>query len=292
MDVWHFLPVVLYVIYRLFIFIYDSGQPGFSENQNGILMKRWAMGAVGSFTGFFNTIQQLLYLAFSLQLYFVYSKRIKNFFSNTFRLQLNWLRNFLFIYTFLFLYGALQDVVNISIVELTWIEKWWYQFFSALAVIYIGIKGFFTDTTTLNGLDFNRRENFPNNKIKDMTNLAMKGKASLPTETERQRVMDYMISEKPYLDADLNITDLANSLKMSRSQLSETINLGFGKNFNDFINTYRVDAVKDMLSKNAQRKLSLLGIAYECGFNSKATFNRVFKKITGNSPTDYLKVTT
>ena len=236
MDVWHFLPVVLYVIYRLFIFIYDSGQPGFSENQNGILMKRWAMGAVGSFTGFFNTIQQLLYLAFSLQLYFVYSKRIKNFFSNTYRLQLNWLRNFLFIYTFLFLYGALQDVVNISIVELTWIEKWWYQFFSALAVIYIGIKGFFTDTTTLNGLDFNRRENFPNNKIKDMTNLAMKGKASLPTETERQRVMDYMISEKPYLDADLNITDLANSLKMSRSQLSETINLGFGKNFNDFIN--------------------------------------------------------
>ena len=58
------------------------------------------------------------------------------------------------------------------------------------------------------------------------------------------------------------------------------------------LSTYRVDAVKDMLSKNAQRKLSLLGIAYECGFNSKATFNRVFKKITGNSPTDYLKVTT
>jgi len=58
------------------------------------------------------------------------------------------------------------------------------------------------------------------------------------------------------------------------------------------LSTYRVDAVKDMLSKNAQRNLSLLGIAYECGFNSKATFNRVFKKITGNSPTDYLKVTT
>ena len=75
---------------------------------------------------------------------------------------------------------------------------------------------------------------------------------------------------------------------MSRSQLSEVINEGFGKNFNDFVNSYRVEAVKQMLQDGKQKQLSLLGIAYDCGFNSKATFNRVFKKIAQTSPTEFV----
>ena len=63
----------------------------------------------------------------------------------------------------------------------------------------------------------------------------------------------------------------------------------FGKNFNDFVNAYRVEAFKAMLKENKHEQLSLLGIAQECGFNSKATFNRVFKKLTNTSPTEYLK---
>ena len=60
-------------------------------------------------------------------------------------------------------------------------------------------------------------------------------------------------------------------------------------NFNDFINEYRVKAFKTAVENGKQQKLSLLGIAYECGFNSKATFNRVFKKFAHSSPSDYLK---
>jgi AraC-like DNA-binding protein len=75
---------------------------------------------------------------------------------------------------------------------------------------------------------------------------------------------------------------------MTRAQLSEIINTEFKKNFNDFVNGYRVKAFKTMLKNGKHKQLSLLGVAFECGFNSKATFNRVFKKLTNLSPTQYL----
>jgi len=97
-----------------------------------------------------------------------------------------------------------------------------------------------------------------------------------------------MENEKPFLNPDLNLTELSKMLKIPAPTLSDTINSGFEKNFNDFINSYRVQAVKNMLQEGKQEQLSLLGIAYECGFNSKATFNRVFKKLTDTSPSQYL----
>ena len=60
-------------------------------------------------------------------------------------------------------------------------------------------------------------------------------------------------------------------------------------NFNDFINHYRIEAVKEKLNFGEHHKTTLLGIAFDCGFNSKATFNRAFKKSTSLSPKDYLK---
>ena len=60
-------------------------------------------------------------------------------------------------------------------------------------------------------------------------------------------------------------------------------------NFNDFINHYRIEAVKEKLQKEEHKTSTLLGIAFDCGFNSKATFNRAFKKSIDLSPKDYLK---
>ena len=81
---------------------------------------------------------------------------------------------------------------------------------------------------------------------------------------------------------------LAKKLKTNIAVVSKTINQGFGLNFNDFINNYRIEAVKEMFAKGKHKKSTLIGIAYDCGFNSKATFNRAFKKNTGLSPKDYL----
>jgi AraC-like DNA-binding protein len=78
-------------------------------------------------------------------------------------------------------------------------------------------------------------------------------------------------------------------LKTNASVLSKMINQGFNLNFNDFINYYRIEAVKEKIKNGEQKTQTLLGIAYDCGFNSKATFNRAFKKATNQSPKDWIE---
>jgi YesN/AraC family two-component response regulator len=96
-----------------------------------------------------------------------------------------------------------------------------------------------------------------------------------------------MEKEKPWLDPELTLSDLAAQFQLNPVQLSALVNNGIGKNFNDFVNEYRVEAIKKRLDAGASKQFSLLGIAYECGFNSKATFNRAFKKHAGVTPGEY-----
>ena len=284
-HLWHFVPGIIYFLIKVIILIYDANQPGFSETQNGYLVQNFQWKYVDPFQSLFSYIQMVVYIVLTLQLYVTYRKNIQQYFSNTYALELNWIRNFLLIYTVLFVYDIGQTLVDIAITELSWIQKWWLQFLNALAIIYIGIKGYITNTDKLNGLDFNA------NTAVAFNSMSVDSKRPLSEELKenKQMVSDYFDQDKPYLDPDLNLITLSRKLKMSRSQLSEVVNEGFGKNFNDFVNTYRVEAVKQMLQDGKQEQLSLLGIALECGFNSKATFNRVFKKLTQTSPTEYLK---
>jgi AraC-like DNA-binding protein len=71
--------------------------------------------------------------------------------------------------------------------------------------------------------------------------------------------------------------------------LSQIINEYYQQNFFDFVNSYRIEAVKSKLQKPDYDAYSLLAIAYECGFGSKSSFNRIFKNITGQTPTQYKK---
>ncbi len=283
-HIWHFIPGIVYFLLKVIILAYDASQLGFSETQNGYLVQNFEWKYVAPFHSMVSYIQMIVYLVLTLQLYVAYRKNIQQYFSNTYTLELNWIRNFLLIYTALFIYDIGQTMVDISITELSWMQKWWLQFLNALAIIYIGIKGYMTDTDKLKGLDFNITiaSPFHSEGIKRELPLSEELQAS------RQMVSDYFELEKPYLDPDLNLNTLSRKLKMSRSQVSEVINEGFGKNFNDFVNSYRVEAVKQMLQEGKQEQLSLLGIAYDCGFNSKATFNRVFKKIAHTSPTEFV----
>ncbi|MGB3182478.1 MAG: helix-turn-helix domain-containing protein [Cyclobacteriaceae bacterium] len=98
----------------------------------------------------------------------------------------------------------------------------------------------------------------------------------------------YMETEKPYLDPELTLVSLAARLGMSRRELSDVINQGLNLRFNDFVNGYRVVETKRLIADGKHKTLSLLGLAYEAGFNSKATFNRAFKKAENRSPTEYL----
>ncbi len=90
-----------------------------------------------------------------------------------------------------------------------------------------------------------------------------------------------------YLDADLSLNSLAKGLGISIHELSRIINTGLRKNFNDFVNEFRIQDVARKMKDPAYDRITLLGIAYDCGFNSKTTFNRAFKQIIGKSPAEY-----
>ncbi len=90
-----------------------------------------------------------------------------------------------------------------------------------------------------------------------------------------------------YLDAELSLNSLARELGMPIHDLSRIINTGLRKNFNDFVNEFRIKEVTRKMKDPANNRITLLGIAYDCGFNSKTTFNRAFKEITGKNPAEY-----
>jgi AraC-like DNA-binding protein len=95
-----------------------------------------------------------------------------------------------------------------------------------------------------------------------------------------------MEKEKPYLDPKLSLSDLAGKLNISTNQLSQIINQKALVNFHDFVNGYRVEEFIRQAKTN--KNFSLLALALDSGFNSKSSFNYIFKKQKGLSPSQYL----
>ncbi len=110
-------------------------------------------------------------------------------------------------------------------------------------------------------------------------------------ERESKHLLDkltlFMSEKKPFLDGDVSLITLANSLDVNPKVLSFVINEHSNKNFNDYINNWRVEEVKKRLNDKAYKHYKMLSIAFDCGFNSKSTFNLAFKKATGLSPSQY-----
>lgn len=103
---------------------------------------------------------------------------------------------------------------------------------------------------------------------------------------ELKETLEYFMQhEKPYLNSDLRLGDLANSLNISRHHMSQIINEHFDTNFFDFINTYRIEESKDLLINEDQMNIS--DVIYSSGFNNKVSFYKTFKKHTGITPSQY-----
>jgi AraC-like DNA-binding protein len=102
-------------------------------------------------------------------------------------------------------------------------------------------------------------------------------------------ISNLMEKEKLYLHETLSLRTLANKLQKDPNLVSYILNHVFQKSFNDYVNELRIDEVKKKMNDPAYSHFKIVEIAFESGFNSKATFNRVFKKTTGKSPTEYKK---
>ncbi|KZS42590.1 hypothetical protein AWE51_03860 [Aquimarina aggregata] len=101
-------------------------------------------------------------------------------------------------------------------------------------------------------------------------------------------LLDLMLNQKPYLNPELKLHDLASLMNAPSHTLSDQINKELGLNFYDFINQYRVNEFKKRVVLPEYKNLTLIAIAHDVGFNSKTSFNRIFKKHTSITPSEFL----
>ncbi|WP_430907459.1 helix-turn-helix domain-containing protein [Maribacter sp. 2-571] len=113
------------------------------------------------------------------------------------------------------------------------------------------------------------------------------------TEADRTRyknkILACMENDKPYLDADLTQTNFASKIGISSYHFSEVLHYGFEQNFYNFINAYRIVEAQNLIKQTAHTDVKMIAIAFDSGFKNKASFNRVFKKHTGLTPSEYKK---
>jgi AraC-like DNA-binding protein len=192
--------------------------------------------------------------------------------------KLDWLRTFSFYFSvYLLLYLVL--VVILTFAKSYQIEIDYVMLFITSFVIYaigyvaVGNPEIFKATQEIEAPGINE------------TNASQPRNGSKFPEL-KEKLLRYMETNKPYLKSDLKISELADSLSVPYYHLSQLINDEFAVNFYDFVNKYRVEEAKKLLIEDT-RNFKILAIAYEVGFNSKATFNRVFKKVTELTPSEF-----
>ncbi len=112
---------------------------------------------------------------------------------------------------------------------------------------------------------------------------------TLETDTIFTEIESFMKTQLPFLNPDLNLKLLSQTMNIPERQISNAINKNSEQNFYSYINQYRVETVKNMLANNKQATYSIVGIGEAAGFNSKSSFYTNFKKVTGISPSQYIK---
>ena len=147
----------------------------------------------------------------------------------------------------------------------------------------------------VNGLVKDKRYNDYRKKLYGHINpqkSKSKQKPLLDPKTARKyvdKILHFLQTEKPYLNPTISLRDLANQVQIHPNQLSWLLNEAIGKKFNEFINHYRVEHFKELAKNPENAHISIIGLAYESGFNSKTVFNTFFKKEMGITPLEYLK---
>ncbi len=122
-----------------------------------------------------------------------------------------------------------------------------------------------------------------------LKNIGKENNRSSYTEEQVSRVKNHMTKERPYLDSMLKIDDLAVQVSLSPKSLSTLINREFEMNFFEYINSYRLTEVKTYLADEEMSIYAAIDLAFRAGYNSKSSFNRLFKLGTGKTPSQYRK---
>lgn len=247
----------------------------------------------------------LVYIILSIIKLWRYKQIIRHEFSYLEKINLNWL-----------IYVIVGIIVFYLTILLTWNNIYLYYALVGFVIFigFFGIKqvGIFSQTRYIvseTGKSISEHESNPiataenhlNNVLTEIPTIINSEipksinkyeKSTLTDESAtniHQDLIRIMQSEQLYKNPDLTLDELSEALSVLPNHLSQVINSLENKTFYDYINQLRVNEFIGLISKVDNKKYTLLSLAFECGFNSKSSFNRNFKKVTGLTPSEYLK---
>lgn len=235
-------------------------------------------------------VSGLVYCIWDILLLRRHQKTIGELFSFDERIKLDWLRYVVYAYFALFIlasffvFGATQFQLFPLDAAFTLVGI--LLSFMLVAFAFYGFRQ--TRIFSDRNVDVDRIKSLKNEKIGTVT-YAKSGLNPQQVEHLANKLASHMKNRMPYLNEDLSLPLLAEECEISQTQLSQIINQHFQMNFYDFVNGYRIEKAKEMLSSPDFGHLSILGIAFECGFKSKSSFNRYFRKYTGSAPSEFKK---
>ena len=281
----HFIPYVLSTLYLMYVFLF------LPESEIDTLLDTDNFLREFNLFNFFSLLELLaipFYIILILRLFKEYELKISDFFSNIENRKLQWLKSLVIgVFT---VWLVLNGFVYFSTLS----EDTSLLYGLSLATIFIFYLGYFgTKQDAIFARISASKEMPPLEDAVEVLQKTMKYEKSVLKDTEiemySQRLTEYIEKEKPYLNSDLNLNDLASSIEMSTHNLSQLLNKKFHQTFYDFINSYRVEEFKASIHRGDYKKFTILAIALESGFNSKSSFNRIFKKVTESTPLEYIK---
>lgn len=266
-DWLHFLPHGIYVLFGLILF--SLGPSAVTNFQNSDLGKR-----MGWLLDILIWISYGYYFVKSLRLLRQFEQWLPSQFSSIQQVDLHWLKQFIYLVIFGQVFKWCWFLIDL-IFRLPFEQDWWWQLFSVFLIFFVGINGL--SQSSPSSLIFQPIEETVADPMdsKDYSFL-------------REKLDHLMEKEEVYLVPELTLLEVSNRLKLSSSTVSAAINQLYQMNFNDFINQYRVKAFLSYVHDPKKQHLTLLALGLMAGFNSKATFNRVVKKVTGKSPKEFL----
>ena len=313
---WHLLPGLLFVSLYAAAALYDLVW-GRALHGQALMYHYGTKGDAANFLDFLSAPASWLGYALmlgyglaTLRLFRRYRRYLDDNFSNTARLRFRGLRDLLVAALLGLLLWLGFEVLNQAIGPLGYGDYWYAYFANGALIYYLSIVGLQANFAAAVPLRFE-----PESEDDDFAVAAMPPKLAVlsdaiatpvspavvnPVIVEpvaipaavlapelhpwREKLLALMVDEQPWLEPELTLAELAHRLRTNTSLLSHVINTGCGQNFNDFVNRYRVAEAERKLQNPRLAHYSLVGIALESGFNSKSTFNRVFKKLTGRTP--------
>jgi AraC-like DNA-binding protein len=294
-DYIHFIAATAYLIYSFVIFLTDKvflNESYFYADGKDKDFSIWYQIA-----GLFSLTY---YLTNSLTTYYKYKTITYNEVSFADSVMFKWSKRFLIAFLLLIAIRIIFFIVNPEWDEFG--KKFWYYVCFSILFYYISISGY--TNSILSATSFKDSPQKPEINLKFEANDVIQTELLLTTpdndslqerdeipdlDAWKEKIENLMLADKMYENPELIISDISNKLGTHSKKISQVINQGFNMNFNDFVNNHRIKALLQKIEEGEHNIQTLLSLAFECGFNSKSTFNRAFKRATSLNPKEYIE---